>query len=340
MRVAVDAMGGDHAPGEVVRGSAAAVEARSDLEVILVGHKDRIQPHLDALTPGTHLSRIRVVHATEVVDMSEHPVEALRRKPDNSVLRSLQLVKRGEADAVATAGHTGAAVAGATLTLGMLEGVRRPGICVTFPTQAGVATLMDVGANIKCRPIHLVQYGIMGSAYARAILSIEDPRVGLLNIGEEAGKGTDLIQETHRLFAQTRINFRGNAEAHDVYVTEGFAGNLILKVAEGFGASLMATLKRELVRHLGESKDLLAQVITRIEERVDYAEYGGALLLGVNGVVVIAHGRSEARAIANAVRVAAEFAGRNVNRTILDEVRGMNRVAAETSDPPGGKETS
>lgn len=315
-------MGGDRAPGAVVDGAVQAVR-RAGLTVTLVGAEAQIRAEL-ARHADAGLDRIAVVDAPDVIGMDESPLQAIRRKPRASIRVAADLVKRGEADGVVSAGHTGAAFLVAHAAFGMLPGVERPALAVTMPTQAGAAVLLDAGANLECRPEHLVQFGVMGAAYARVSLGIEQPRVGLLSIGEEAGKGNDLIREAHAGLRRAPIQFIGNVEGRelftgraDVIVCDGFTGNVALKVGEGLVETLGAMLREELdaalVTQIGAL--LTRRAFQRFKLRVDYASYGAAPLLGVGGLMLIGHGRSSAAAVESAIAMAARLAeGRLVER--------------------------
>jgi glycerol-3-phosphate acyltransferase PlsX len=293
--VAVDAMGGDQAPRYVVDGALAAARD-AELGVVLVGSAVRIDEELQR-HPGVDRNRVRIVEAPDVVAMEESPSAALRRKPRASIRIAAEAVARGEAAGLFSAGHTGATVMAAHAAFGMLAGVDRPALAATIPTPARPAVLLDVGASVECRPQHLLQFAVMGSVYARVALGIETPRVGLLSIGEEATKGNELTRESHRLLKASLPSFIGNVEARDVYrgladviVCDGFTGNVALKISEGLVEVIEGLLSKEL------------SVIT------DYSEYGGAPLLGVNGVAIVGHGRSSAKAVRNGVVMAHRFA--------------------------------
>lgn len=318
MRVALDAMGGDHAPRELVAGALAAAAADADLHVLLVGHEDKVRAEL--AEQGGAPANVTVVHASDVIGMEASPVEALRKHPDASILRALQLVRKGEADGVVAAGSTGAAVAATMMTLKRLRGVRRPGIAVPMPARNkhGVCLLLDAGANPACRAHHLHQYAIMGANYYREIFDAESPRVALVSIGEEETKGTTLTKESTKLIRGTKLNFVGNIEGRDLFggacdvaVADGFVGNIILKSAEGFAEMLLGMVKEELA---GKSP----QALRDIGRRMDYAEFGGAPLLGVDGIVMICHGRSERRAIGNAIKACARALSHNLNQNIVN----------------------
>jgi len=338
VEIALDAMGGDHAPREIVRGALRAVEqgwlAREEL--ILVGDEGRIAAELQSA--GVDSKGFRVQHAPEVIEMGETPLDALRKKRASSIGVATELVATGKAAAVVSAGHTGAAVACAKLRLGTLEGIRRPGIAVSFDSLTGPAVLIDVGANVDCKPVHLFQYGLMGHAYARDVLGVKEPTVALLNIGEEEEKGNRLIKETADLYRSSGLPFVGNAEGQDVFrgkatvlVCDGFVGNLVLKTSEGMGEFLLQAFATELQAALAPEK--AKEILRRIAQRIDYAEHGGALLLGVEGIVVIGHGRSDARAAASMLRTAKRYVSAEVNRHIVASLRAT--AAAQGSESTG-----
>ncbi|MDD5044084.1 MAG: phosphate acyltransferase PlsX, partial [Candidatus Omnitrophica bacterium] len=324
MKIAVDAMGGDYAPDVVVSGAVAAAQ-EYDVDIILVGDQPRIEKLLSK--SGYKGERITIRHASEVVGMSEPAATSFRRKKDSSIARAIELVKNNQADAFFSAGNTGAVVCAATLSLGLLPGIERPGIAIIVPTLHGISLIVDVGANIDPKPLHLMQYGVMADAYSRYILNKSKPVVGLLNIGEEESKGTDFMKETHNLFSKSKLNFIGNVEGKDLFsgkcdcvVCDGFVGNVALKVSESLAETLYIFLKREFMSSImGKIGVLfLLPAIRRFKKRMDYSEYGGAPLFGVNGVVMIGHGRSNVKAIKNAIRVASEEVERNVNEKILE----------------------
>ncbi|MHC4453666.1 MAG: phosphate acyltransferase PlsX, partial [Planctomycetota bacterium] len=321
MRIAVDAMGGDAAPIEIVKGAVAAARIYSDHEIVLVGDQRRIQNELDARRSG--IGNISVVHASQVVDMNESATVAVRKKVDSSITRSVKLVAEREADAVVSAGNTGATVAAASLFLRTLENVKRPGIAVSIPTFHGACMVIDSGANIQCKPAHLMQYGVMASVFCEYVLNIEKPRVGLLNIGEEDAKGNELVKETFSLLSNTTLNFVGNAEGRDVFdgkfdivVCEGFVGNVLLKFAEGLSISMLAAFaseaKKSVLTKLGAW--LCKPVREHLYSKMDYTEYGGVPLLGIDGICIISHGRSESKTIQNAIREAIQCGKYEVNK--------------------------
>jgi glycerol-3-phosphate acyltransferase PlsX len=308
--IAVDAMGGDEAPTHIVDGALAAVR-HFDLGVTLVGPSARLEEELTR-HPGADLRRVRIVHADTVVEMAESPAAALRRKPTASIRVAAEVVARGEAAALFSAGHTGATVMAAHGAFGMLPGADRPALAATVPTRGRPAALLDVGASVECRPQHLLQFAVMGTVYARVALGLDQPRVALLSIGEEATKGNELTREAHRLLRASPLAFIGNIEAKDLYsgaadiiVCDGFTGNIALKVSEGLVEMVEELLSEEMPR-VGAL--LTRRALRRFRRRVDYSEYGGAPLLGLAGIVIVGHGRSSAKAVRNAVAMAYRFA--------------------------------
>ena len=329
MKIALDAMGGDRAPQVIVEGAIQALREYKDLEVILVGNEKRVKKELSKYrTKGFSLS---IIHASQVVEMNELPTTALRQKKDSSIMVSARLMKEGRVQAIVSAGNTGAAMVATKVVLGTLEGIERPTIATLMPHVYGVSILTDVGANVDCKPEHLLQFAIMGNTYAKEILGIEKPRVGLLSVGKEKVKGNELTRATHELLEKTSLNFIGNAEGRDIFqgsvdviVCDGFIGNVVLKTAESLAETIQGMLKREikknLLRKLGA---LLSRGAYRaLKKRVDYSEYGGAPLLGINGVCIITHGGAPALAIKNALRVAGEFINHKVNAHIIEAVKG------------------
>ena len=325
--IAVDAMGGDTAPGLVVDGALAAAR-HLDLGVVLVGPVSRIEAQIERRA-GVDPSRVRLVEAGAVIDMAESPTAALRRKPNASIKVAADLVARGEAAALFSAGHTGATVMAAHGAFGMIPGADRPALAATIPTRTRPAILLDVGASVECRPAHLLQFAAMGSVYARVAFGTDRPRVGLLSIGEEETKGNDLTREAHRLLKGTSLNFIGNIEARDVYsgeadviVCDGFTGNVALKISEGMVETMSGLLREELSRTITTRVgSLLTQRAMRhFMRRVDYSEYGGAPLLGVAGITIVGHGRSSAKAVRNAVAMAYRFASGQFIQRIEQEI--------------------
>lgn len=325
MHIALDAMGGDHGPEELIAGAVLAVE-QAELDVTLVGDEVLLRAILEKRAPGhSASSRIRIVHSSQVVEMNEHPVEAVRRKKDSSIMVAFDLVRRGAADAVVSAGNSGATMAAAVRVLGRLEGISRPGIASFFPTLKKPVVMMDVGANVDCRPLHLYQFAVMASCFSR-IFDTENPRIGLLTIGEEGGKGNQLVKDAYALLKNSALNFIGNVEGRDVYrgdvdviVCDGFIGNICLKVSEGLAEAAMQMLRNEIVKSLpAKIGYLLARpAFRRFKKRVDYAEYGGAPLLGINGIGIVCHGASSGQAIKNAILEARKMVKHQVNAAIL-----------------------
>ncbi len=311
MRIAVDAMGGDFAPAEIVKG--AAIGSREyGVDVILVGDEGKIKRHLPADSAASE--RISIVSASDVISMEEH-VDSVRTKRNASVVVCASLVKQGEADAMVSLGNTGAAMAAATLTFGRIPGIDRPALAIVLPGEKGPGVLLDVGAVADCEPEHLMQFAIMGSIYSEKVLGITRPSVGLLSIGEEKEKGSKLTRAAYELLEKSSLNFVGNVESRqlltnhaDVIVADGFAGNVALKTAEGLAECFARLIKEDLRRHpLSKiAVLLLLPLLNRIKKKLDYSEYGGAPLLGLDGVCIIGHGRSKARAAASAVRAAKE----------------------------------
>ncbi len=326
MTIAVDAMGGDRAPFVVVQG---AVEAAREYghPIILVGDGELVRSELEKhSTSGLPIS---VKHAGEVVAMDEPPSQAVRRKKDSSIRVAADLVRNGQAGAFFSAGNTGAAMAVSKFRWGCLKGVERPAIAVQLPTSEGVTTLLDAGATIDCKPKHLVQFAIMGEMYSRYILRKPDPKVALLSIGEEAGKGNEVIKEAFAVLKESSLNFIGNLDGKEVYqgkadviVCDGFVGNVALKISESAAEMIAKTFRRELTRtwvnKLGAL--ILRPALRNFRRAVDYSEYGGAPLLGVNGVCIIGHGGSSAKAIRNAIRVAGEFMRHRLNEHIVEDM--------------------
>ncbi len=339
MRIALDAMGGDAAPAINVEGAVKAVKRFPEAQVTLVGDEAALKAEMGKYgnLRSDEAQRLAIHHASQVVGMDESPVEGFRRKPDSSIRRSVQLLAERKADAVVSAGNTGAFVAATTFALRPLTGVKRPGIAVTFPIPSGrgKCTVIDVGANIKCKPIHLLQYSIMGSVYNKLIHGIESPVVGLLNIGAEDAKGTDLVKETHALLSNAPVQFKGNVEGRDillgecdVVVCEGFVGNVILKLSEGIWEALLRTFRTEAMRNWRTKMGLLLckPMIDDLKKRNDFTEYGGAPLLGVDGICIVCHGSSDGKAIHNAIGAAIKFSQYQVNEHIT---KGIGTNGAE-----------
>lgn len=307
VRIALDAMGGDHAPEEIVKGGIAAVQGH-EVEVVLVGPEDRLEKELSK--SGYSGNGISIVDATEVIEMGDSPVSAVKQKRDSSIVVGIDLLKSKEVSAFVSAGNTGAVVTAATLTLGKKKGVHRPALAAVFPFPAGPILCLDIGANSECKPEMLVQFAYMGSIYMEKIFKIEHPRIALLSNGEEESKGSPSVQKAHKLLKKAKINFIGNVEGRDlskgvadVLVTDGFTGNVLLKMGEGLGEMLLHSLWEAVDGNpkLNEAVNVLGPVLNSVIGTLDYTGYGGAVLLGVDGIVVVAHGRSNAKAIANAV---------------------------------------
>ena len=339
MKIVLDAMGGDFAPA--VNVEAAVNTAREfGYEIVLVGRQEVIRPLL--VQNNTANLTLPIVHAPEVIEMDEHPASAVKAKKNSSMVVGMEMVKRGEADAFVTMGNTGGALAAALFHLGRIKGIHRPALSTLYPTVKGWCMLLDIGANAECKPEYLVQFALMGSLYAERVLGVRNPRVALVSNGEEETKGSQLVQEVHQLLKQAPINFIGNAEGRhipigyaDVYVTDGFTGNVIIKLSEGMSSMVKQMLREEIMRTAtGKVGGLLIQdAVKRMGKRTDYEEVGGAPLLGVDGVVIIGHGRSNARAVRSALRVAAN----TVEKRVVDAIeQGLTalpqaKVSATTS---------
>src|SRR5580765_7921109 len=332
MRIAVDVMGGDHGCGVVIEGAKRALQADKKITALyLVGNKAEIHA---ALPPrGFRDHRMRVIHASEVVTMDDKPATAVRKKKDSSIARAVELVNEGKAEAVISPGNTGGIFAAATFKLGRLAGVDRGGIAAVIPTPDNEFVLLDSGANIECKPIHLAHYAVMGSVYSRELLGYKNPRVGILSIGTEEGKGNELTLEAFKLCKQLDINFIGNVEGHDLFksrvevvICDGFVGNIVLKTCESLAVGIFTMLRRELKANLGRKLGaLLAQNAFRaIRKKMDPEAYGGAPLLGFDGAVMKAHGSARERAIASAIRVTTEALQHRINHHIADQIARAN----------------
>lgn len=326
MKIAIDGMGGDHAPEEIVKGCVQAVN-EIGVEIIIVGYDEILKKELQK--HQYDCSKIQVVNATEMITNEDQPVQAVRRKKDSSMVIGLDMLKNKEVDAFVSAGNTGALLAGSLFRLGRIKGVDRPAIASVYPTAKGISLLVDAGANAECKPRNLVEFGIMGSVYSKNVFDKENPTVGLVNIGAEAGKGTPLIKEAFEMFSRSELNFYGNAEAReipngivDVIVCDGFVGNVILKLTEGVAMTMMAMMKEKFMESfLGKlGGAMLKPSLREFKKRLDYTEYGGAPLLGVKGAVIKAHGSSNAKAIKNAILQAKTFAETNVVEIINLEI--------------------
>lgn len=326
MKLAIDAMGGDNAPQAIVEGVMKAVSEFSDLEVTLIGHEEKIKPYL------TERERITIIHTDEVIEGTDEPVRAVRRKKNASMVLMANEVKEGRADGCISAGNTGALMTAGLFIIGRIDGIERPALSPTLPTLDGKGFLfLDVGANVDAKPEHLLQYAIMGSVYVEKVRGIKNPRVGLLNVGTEDKKGNDLTKQTFELLKNTELNFIGNVESRDlmesvadVVVTDGFTGNIALKSIEGTALSVFSLLKSALTSNL---KSKLAAGILKpqfkvIKKQMDYSEYGGAALFGLKAPVIKAHGSSNPNAIYNAIRQTREMVSNNVSETIHSSIEG------------------
>jgi glycerol-3-phosphate acyltransferase PlsX len=328
MRIAIDAMGGDYAPDEIIAGAQEAVELLdTDDVLILVGPQESIESRLPSVKQRP--VAIQIVDAPDVIGMDETPIESLRRKPKSSIGVIAKLAKRGQADAVISAGNTGACVAAFQMRMRNLPGVNRPGIAVVFPTPEGPVTICDVGANIACKPINLYQYGVMASLYSKHLLKVENPRVGLMSIGQEDAKGNEVVKKARELMkSNPNMNFVGNIEGRDIFrgicdvaVCDGFVGNVVLKLTEGLVDGLFKAIKDELIQEKVPMALEFKPVITRIYKKYDYNEYGGALLLGVNGAALICHGTSRSRTIRNAILASKKYHTKKINDKIMERLR-------------------
>lgn len=338
-RIAIDAMGGDHAPTEVVAGALMAQE-KFGVDVILVGDPQQIEASLKQHHSGSPSPEI--VPAEGTIEMHEEPLGAIKRKPNASINVAMNLVKQKKADAVVSAGHSGAAMASALLRVGRIRGIDRPAIGAVLPTMvpSSPVLILDVGANVDCRPKFLEQFAVMGTVYSRYVLGIDNPKVGLLNIGEESSKGNDLAVKTHQMLKENSlISFAGNAEGRDVLtgkfdvvVCDGFVGNVLLKFAEGVGEAVLQLLREELSTGLRSQVGaaLLKPSLKRFKQRVDHVEHGGALLLGVAGICIISHGSSKAPTICNAIRMARDA----VNNEVLDRIDLQHKKTKEQTVTP------
>ena len=344
MPIAVDAMGGDFAPPSAVEGALRAA-AEDGCAILLVGDRARLEPELRKHGGGR--GRVEVVHAEEVVGMDEPAITPIRRKRRSSLRLCAELVKEGQAQAMVTAGNTGAAMAAAKMVIGTVAGVDRPALAAVLPNARGRTVLLDVGANVDSKPAHLREFAVMGHFYAQEVMGTPAPRVGLMSIGEEEGKGTDLTREAYRLLKSTGLNFIGNVEGRDVFsgrsdviVCDGFVGNAVLKSAEALAEMIRRMLREEIAGAPGGKLGYLFAkgAFERFRERTDYTEYGGAPLLGVNGGCFIGHGRSNARAMHNAIRRAMEFSNARLDRKIRDKMAELHRAEERPADGCQGVE--
>ncbi len=336
MRIAIDVMGGDNAPDEIISGALESIEQlNADDELILVGPKDLIESRLPTLeSPNCAVS---VADAPEVIGMDEAPIESLRKKVKSSIAVMAKLAKRNQADAVISAGNTGACVAAFQMRMRNLPGVNRPGIAVVFPTFEGPVTICDVGANIACKPINLYQYGVMAGIHSKYLLDIKNPRVGLMSIGSEDAKGNEVVKKARELMkSDANMNFVGNIEGRDIFkgvcdvaVCEGFVGNVILKLTEGLVDGLFKAIKHELMSEKLRLVMKFKPVMKRIYKKYDYNEYGGAPLLGINGTSLMCHGSSTSRTIKNAILASRKYYAERINEKIIEY---LSNTSVRTSD--------
>ena len=339
MKIALDAVGGDHGPAPCIEGAVQAVK-ELDVEIILVGDETTLKQECARL--ACHDSRVSVRHASQVVEMHESPAAVARKKRDSSIWIGTELVKNGQADAIVSPGNTGASMVASFFLLGLAKGVERPAIATSLPTLSGEAIMLDVGANVDCTATHLEQFALMGNEYAKHLLGKPNPRIGLLSIGEEDTKGNEVTKEAFKLLKGSSMNFVGNVEGRDVYsgiadivVCDGFIGNVALKISEGVAAMIKRLLIKEISGHfLGRlAYPFISGPLQNLKRKIDYAEFGGAPLLGVNGITMICHGRSSAKAIKNAIRRAKGMAEWRVREQI------QRNIEASHSHPPVELET-
>ena len=341
MRIAVDVMGGDHGCGVIIAGVKAALEENKDItSIYLVGNKADIHA---ALPPrGFRDHRVRIIHTTEVVEMEDEPVAAMRKKKDSSIVRAAELVREGKADVLVSLGNTGGIFAAATFGVGRIEGVKRGCIATVIPRPTNEFVLLDSGANVECKPLHLAQFAVMGSVYSREVLKRKNPRVGILSIGSEDSKGNELTLEAFKLCKKLDLNFIGNVEGHDLFkdhvdvvVCDGFVGNIVLKTCESLAVGMFTMLKRELMhttqRKLGAY--LAKGAFHAIRRRMDPEVYGGAPLLGFNGLVFKAHASARERAVTSAIRVTANAVKTQINQTIARDIAAANKILDAETQP-------
>jgi len=340
VKIAVDAMGGDHAPGIVIEGVVDYIRENShndDFRIILVGKEKEIQKELKKYK-NFRQDRLEIVDALEEISMKEHFLSYWRKREETSIKKAIDLVRNDKAKAMVSAGNTGAVMAMAKTILGSMKNIDRPALAIMIPTLKGNSLLVDVGANTDSKPHNLVQFALMGKVYLECIYGIENPRIALMNIGEEEVKGNELTKTTHNLLKQMEINFIGNVEGRDVYigeadliVTDGFTGNVALKISEGVVDVMLSMLKREIMSNIFSKIGFffLKKSLNRIKKKLDYSEYGGALLLGVNGIVIIGHGGSNAKAIKNAISLSYKFVSEKVLEKISQEIGIMKKTIKE-----------
>ncbi|MBN1788591.1 MAG: phosphate acyltransferase PlsX [Sedimentisphaerales bacterium] len=327
MRIAIDAMGGDHAPDEILEGAIESIkQLDKDDSLILVGQAEVIESKLGAKNLKKYAESLKIVNAPEIIDMDEAPIEAIRKKRHSSISVMVKLAADGQADIVISAGNTGAFVAGCQMRMRNIEGLNRPGIAVVFPTFEGPVTMCDVGANIACKPINFYQYALMASVYSKHILGIDNPRIGIMSIGEEDAKGNEIVKKARELIkSDPKMNFIGNIEGSDIFkgkcdvaICDGFVGNVVLKLTEGLVDGLFKVIKHEIMQESMRLALKFKPIMMRMYQKYDYNEYGGAVLLGVNGTAMICHGSSKSRTIKNAILTCKEFYNQKINEKIKD----------------------
>jgi len=338
MIVAVDGMGGDFAPDAVIQGCVDALHELSDIKIIITGPEELLKEKLSKLTYPKE--RISIVNASEIIDPNEEPVKAVKRKKDSSLVKALNLVKTKEADAVLSAGSTGALMAGASLIIGRLKGMKRVALAPIMPGKNAPFMVVDAGANVDCKPIYLLQFALMGKVYFENVLKVKNPTIGLVNIGAEEEKGNELTKETHQLLKNTDFNFIGNVEPRDVpngdtniLVCDGFVGNTLLKTCEGVASTIFSMLKEQIMSSTKTKIGglLLKSVFDNFKKKFDYAEYGGSAFLGANGIVIKAHGSSNEKAFKNAIKQAQTTYNNNVIGKIKEELEKLNAEVPENS---------
>lgn len=330
MRIALDAMGGDYAPGKIISGAIKASRLYNDITIVLVGNENAVKEELS--NQQYNENHFEIIHTEEVIDMEESPTRAIRKKKKSSIIKGLEIVKERRVDAFVSAGNTGAVMAGSLFKIGRIKGIKRPSILINFPSIIGQTIVMDNGANADCKPEHLLEFAIMGQVYARQISGVNKPRIGLLSIGEEKEKGNQLVKETYELFKNDSriINFIGNVEGRDIFngncdlvICDGFVGNVVLKTTEGVANFMFKLLKEALTKNFRAKLGalLLKPYLKVLKDKTDYRQYGGAPLLGIDGVVIISHGSSDEIAIMNAVKVARNTIKENIVELITAEIK-------------------